>query len=173
MTTIAYKSNTMACDSAWTDESDIVATLLNKLVRLSSGAVIGEAGDNDSRAVRELVDKIKCFDKLPSAKDFADTKVDYAGIIAFQNGEVAQIEIGHDDKMGWYAQVYKVNRGMAAVGSGSHLAIGFMGAGRSAAEAVNFACGWDPHSRLPVHVMQVRAVRKKLAQPDRKRPRTG
>lgn len=170
MTTIAYKANTMACDSAWTDCHECVATLLNKITRLSSGAVLGEAGDNDSRAVRVLLDKVKSYDKLPTAKDLAETHVDYAALIAFQNGEVAQIVIDHDKTKGWTAQVFKCNRGFAAVGSGGEMAIGFMGANRSAVEAVNFACGWDPNSKLPVHSMQVRAWKKK---PVRNRPRSG
>lgn len=158
MTTIAYKSGVMACDSAWTGCSGgIVVTLLNKITRLSSGALLGEAGDNDSRAVRALVDKIKCFDKLPTAKDFADTRTDYSAILAFVNGEVVEIMIDYcDTYKEWRAQVWKINRGIASVGSGSDLALGFMGAGRGAAEAVNFACGWDINSQLPVHMVHLR-----------------
>lgn len=161
MTTIAYKSGFMACDSAWTNDHG-VATLLTKMFRLSSGAVVGESGDSDSRHVRALIDKVKSADKLPMAKDLADLKIHYSALIAFPNGELAQIDIWHcEDAKEWRAGAYKVNRGYAAVGSGGDLAIGFMGAKRSAKEAVEFACTWDNYSRPPVHVMQVRQPRKK------------
>lgn len=167
MTTVAYKSGVMACDSAWTGcGGDAVVTLLNKITRLSSGALIGEAGDNDSRVVRTLLDKIKCFDKMPTAQDLANTRTDYHAIIAFMNGEVAEVLIEYcDTAKEWRGQTYKINRGIAAVGSGSHLALGFMGAGRSANEAVNFACAWDRNSQLPVHMVHLRqkpTVKRKL-----------
>jgi ATP-dependent protease HslVU (ClpYQ) peptidase subunit len=160
MTTIAYKSGIMACDSAWTNGANSIATLATKIVRLSSGALLGEAGDNDSRSVVALLDKVKCFAKMPTAKDLADCKVDYAGLIAFPNGEVAEISIEHcEDAKEWRGQVWKVNRGFAAVGSGGELAIGFMGAKRSAKEAVEFACSWDPNSRVPVHAVSVKQMK--------------
>lgn len=152
MTTVACKDRIMACDSSWTNGSDIVATLANKIVRLSSGAVLGEAGDNDSRHVRVLLDKAKSFDKMPFSKELAEMKLDYSAIILFPNGEMAEISIEYFKGAEWRAQAWKVNRGYAAVGTGSHLAIGHMGAGRSAAQAVQFSCTWDPYSKLPVHV---------------------
>ena len=163
MTTIAYKAGIMACDSAWTNSKGCVATLLTKIVRLSSGALVGEAGDNDCRAIYPLIDKIKCYDKLPLARDFAAIQVDYTSLLVFPNGELVEIDINHDKEKGWNANIWKVNRGFAAVGSGGELALGFMGAGRSAAEAVNFACSWDPDSKLPVHAVHLRTV-KKIAQ---------
>src|SRR5690349_4811210 len=99
MTTIALKSGIMACDSSWTDCDDVVQTLHNKIVRLSSGALLGESGDNDSRHVHDLLDRVKCFDRLPYAQAFAECKVDYAAILAFQNGEVAIIEIEHNEDL--------------------------------------------------------------------------
>lgn len=159
MTTIACKDRVMACDSSWTNGSDIVATLANKIVRLSSGALLGEAGDNDSRHVRILLDKVKTFDKMPLSKELAELKLDYAAIILFPNGEMAEILIEYIKE--WRAQAWKVNRGFAAVGTGSHLAIGHMGAGRSAAQAVQFSCTWDPYSKLPTHVTTL--DRKKAA----------
>ncbi len=158
MTTIAYKAGILACDSAWANGSGCIATLLTKIFRLSSGACVGEAGDSDSRSVRLLLDKVKSFDKLPTAHELAECKLDYSALLVFQNGEVVELEIAHDkDTGGWAGQVWKVNRGFAAVGSGSELALGFMGAGESAAKAVAFACSWDPYSKLPVHTVHVRA----------------
>lgn len=157
MTTIAYKAGIMACDSAWTNYTGSIATHMNKITRLSSGALVGEAGDNDSRAVRVVLDRVKTFDKMPTAKELIDTKTDYSALIAFPNGEVAEVAVWHDeDVKEWRAGTWKVNRGIAAVGSGSEIALGFMGGGGTAAAAVNFVCSWDPASRLPVHVMHVK-----------------
>lgn len=157
MTTIAIKAGIMACDSSWTNGAGCVATLANKITRLSSGALLGEAGDNDSRHVHKLLDKVKTFAKMPHAEELAKLKIDYSALIAFPNGEVAEIlidRVGDNDH--WSAGAWKVNRGFAAVGSGSELAIGYMGAGRTAAQAAAFACSWDPNSKLPVHQFTVR-----------------
>lgn len=170
MTTIACKERIMACDSSWTNGSDIVATLANKIVRLSSGAILGEAGDNDSRHVRVLLDKVKTFDKMPFSKELAELKIDYAAIILFPNGEMAEISIEYNKE--WRAQAWKVNRGYAAVGTGSHLAIGHMGAGRTAAQAVQFSCTWDPYSKLPVHITSLLAKKgASVKAPSRQRRR--
>ena len=160
MTTIAFsaKDGVMACDSCWTDCNDVViGTLQTKIFKLTSGAVVGEAGDNDSRAVRELLDKVDRLENMPAAKDLAETHVDYAGIVCLPDGKVAQILIEHDKEKGWCAQVFPVNRGYTAVGSGGPLAIGYMGAleGKGAVAAVKFACDNSVGSKLPVHSVQV------------------
>lgn len=158
MTTIAYKAGVMACDSSWTNDSGAVATLANKIFRLASGAIVGECGDNDSRAVRQLLDKIKSFDKMPMPKELAECKTDYGALIAFPNGELAEISISFNKE--WRAGAWKVNRGFSAVGSGGELAIGYMGAGKTAAQAVQFSCSWDPYSSLPVHVTRLHPAKK-------------
>lgn len=162
MTTIAYARGTMACDSAWGDTNDACQTLLTKVFRLSSGAVIGESGDNDSRHVRLLLDKVKTFDKMPLAPELAALKVEMTALIAFPNGEVAMLNIDYDKtRNDWTAGVWKVNRGYASCGSGGQFALGMLGAKRSAREAVEFACLHDPYSRGPVHTMVVRQPRAK------------
>lgn len=161
MTTIAYKDGILACDSAWTDDRECVGTLLTKLFVLPGGAVVGEAGDNDSRCVRELLKNVKCIEKLPTAKDLAECKIDYVSIIVFPDGRFAKIMIDHDDKKGWIAQAWECNRGFIACGSGGEMALGFMGAGKTAAEAVAFTCTWDPNSKLPVHTVDINEIKKK------------
>lgn len=143
----------MACDSCWTDTNWVAGTLKNKITRLKSGALLGEAGDNDSRAVVKLLQNVKSFAQMPDAKKLATCPVDYAAVILFPGGEMAQITIEKEDNAGnnYKAQAFTVNRGMTAVGSGAQLALGFMGAGKSAAEAVAFAAEWDPNSKAPVH----------------------
>lgn len=160
MTTIAYRRGIMACDSAWSDENDSFQTLQNKMVRLSSGAVLGEAGDNDSRHVHQLLDKVKSFDKMPSALELSVIKLNYTALIAFPNGEVAIIACEHEDSSKeWRGRAYKVTRGFAAIGSGGQFAIGFMGADNSARDAVAFACQFDPFSRPPIHTMSVALIK--------------
>lgn len=154
MTTIAYKDGVMASDSAWVYAGTQTSSA-SKILRLSSGALLGEAGDNDSRVIRPLLEKILCFAKIPLGKELAATNVDYSALLAFPNGEVAIILIGHDDKRGWYGEAWKATRGCAAVGSGCDLAYGAMSMGASAAQAVAVACKWNIDSRLPVHTEAV------------------
>lgn len=143
----------MACDSCWTDTNWVAGTLKNKITRLKSGALLGEAGDNDSRAVVKVLQHVKSFAHMPTAKTLAACQVDYAAIVLFPDGDMAQITIEKEGTTqdSYKAQAFPVNRGMTAVGSGAQLALGFMGADKSAAEAVAFAAEWDPNSKAPVH----------------------
>lgn len=159
MTTIAYKDGVMACDSCWASNS-VQTTSLTKIQRLSSSALIGTAGDGDVRAVLALLDKIKSPDKLPTRFDLAATRCDFDAILVFLTGQVWHISIGRVGKGDYEGQVWPANRGIAAVGSGSELAIGAMAAGKSARDAVNIACKFDINSRRPVHVVAL-AERKK------------
>lgn len=158
MTTIACKDGTMACDSCWTDSNDVQGTSLTKIIRLKSGALLGEAGDNDSRAVVKLLQSVKNFDQMPTALELAACCVDYLAIILFANGSMAQISItrcGEAGEMSYVAGAWPVNRGCTAVGSGAQLAIGAMKAGKTAREAVMVSCDSDPNSKLPVHTYVV------------------
>ena len=154
MTTIAFKDGIMACDSCWTYYSTQTTSLI-KIQRLSSGAMLGSAGDNDDRPVMALLDKIKTFDKLPSKADLANTRCDFDGLLVLPRGKIVMITIGpQDDNYAHYdGQLWEANRGFAAIGSGTQLALGAMAAGKSAREAVAIACKFDVHSRLPVHTM--------------------
>ena len=158
MTTIACKNGVMACDSCWTDSNWLVGTSKNKITKLKSGALLGEAGDNDSRAVTKLLQNVKSFAQMPTAMEIAECRVDYAAIILFPNGDMAQVSIerhGSGD-MSYIANAWPVNRGMSAVGSGAAVAIGAMAAGKTAGQAVAIACAWDPNSKLPVHEASVK-----------------
>lgn len=159
MTTIAMKDGIMACDSAWQDVNGGLATSMTKIVRLPSGALLGGAGAADDRAVVKILEKCKTFAQLPTAKELADTEVDYHGLIAFPNGTVAQIEVEMDDKHGrWSASAHPVNVGGTSVGSGSGYAIGAMDAGATAKRAVECAIKRDPQSRGPVHVVPLKKL---------------
>lgn len=165
----------MACDSCWTDVNGYAGTLKNKITRLKSGALLGEAGDNDSRAVADLLQKVKSFAHMPTAKELAACQVDYAAIILFPDGDMAQISIEKEgtSETSYKAQAYPVNRGMSAVGSGGPLALGYMGADKTAAEAVAFATEWDRNSMLPVHDFTCQTPASRPDTKSRRSVRTG
>jgi ATP-dependent protease HslVU (ClpYQ) peptidase subunit len=154
MTTCAYKDGVLATDSCWT-WGDTQTTSLIKVRRLSSGALLGGAGDNDDRAVVALLDKIKTFERLPSKAELAATRTRFAGLLVLPRGKVVMIDIEPmDEGYNHYdAQVWEANRGFAAIGSGSHYALGAMAAGKGAKEAVAIACRLDINSKPPVHSM--------------------
>lgn len=163
MTTIAYKDGIMACDSCWT-YSDTQVVSASKITRLSSGALLGQAGDNDARELESLLDKVKTARQLPLRSALAQVAVSFAGLLVLPNGQTFMVSCREnpkdfDDEVG----IWECNRGFAACGSGSDLAIGAMEAGKSAPESVRIACKFDINSRLPVHTVPLKAapVRKR------------
>ena len=166
MTTIACKDLIMACDSCWTDANWLQGTSQTKIIRLKSGALLGEAGDNDSRAVVKLLQNCKKYDNVPSALELAACKVDYCALLLLPNGELVQIAIDRAENSAedtYYANAWRVNKGGSAVGSGGSVAIGAMDAGKSAREAVEIACRRDPNSKAPVHAVALKVEPKKAA----------
>lgn len=157
MTTIAYKSGIMACDSCWTDCYGLASTSLTKIVRLRSGALIGEAGDLDTREMLALLQDVKKFSDIPYANKLAEMKIDYAALLVLPNNEVYMISIENDQAVEetYKAAVWRVTKNGTAVGSGGQIAIGAMRAGRDAREAVGIACNEDPNSKSPVHVVSL------------------
>lgn len=139
------------CDEQQTSE--------NKIVRLSAGGLLGQAGDNDSRSVVALFDHIKNEKNLPTKQELAATQTDFAGILVLPNGKVFLIDITRvSDEHDYYSgQLWPAGRrGIAAVGSGGHIALGAMAAGKTAREAVAIACDFDINSRLPVHEVELK-----------------
>lgn len=173
MTCIAWRGGVMACDSCWSFGDTQVASLI-KIKRLSSGALLGGAGDNDGRAMEALLDKIKDPRKLPSRIELATTKDNFMGLLALpgkagvwvvSTGPVDEMGFpkGEDDDFGvWPATTMG---GYAAIGSGSDFALSAMDAGASAKLAVEIACRRNLSCRLPVHVRRLipdpRVVKKK------------
>lgn len=138
---------------------------MNKIIRLKSGALLGEAGDNDSRAVVKLLQNVKSFEQMPTALELADCRLDYAAIVLFPTGEMAQISIDWDASatVPYHAGTWLVNRGCTAVGSGAAVAIGAMRAGKSSREAVAIACEVEPNCKLPVHSYELAPKRRRKA----------
>ncbi len=157
----------MACDSCWT-YSEVQTVSQVKITRLSSGALLGQAGDNDARAIEELLDKVKRPSMLPTREALQSTRVDFYGLLVLPGERIFHIATAHTDEQGWVkededdAGVWEGNRGIAAAGSGAKLALGAMDAGASAASAVRIACRWDINSRLPVHQLSLLVPPKKI-----------
>lgn len=163
MTIITWRAGVMCSDSCWTYGDTQTASLI-KIKRLTSGALLGGAGDNDSRAIEQILDKIKDPRKLPSRVELAATKDSFIGLLALPGkGGVWVVSCGPVDEMGfpkddsedfgiWPATTMG---GYAAVGSGSDHALAAMDAGASAKLAVEIACRRNINCRLPSHVRRL------------------
>jgi len=134
-----------------------------KIKRLSSGALLGGAGENDSREMERLLDKIKHPDKLPTRQELIMLKLDYTGLIVFPRGGCWMISTGKTDEAG-YADDEDEDMGVwpaatiggyAACGSAQDLALAAMDAGATARQAVEIACKRNIHCRPPVHVRKL------------------
>jgi hypothetical protein len=161
MTIIAWRNGIMASDSCWT-YGDTQVVSQGKIKRLSSKALLGQAGDNDARAIEQLFDRIKDPHKFPSKIELAATKDDFMGILALPRGGVYIISSGPVDEAGWPWADSQDQRedlgiwpattmgGYAAVGSGAECALAAMDAGANAVKAVEIACRRNIQCRLPV-----------------------
>jgi hypothetical protein len=171
VTCIAWRGGLMACDSCWSYGDTQVASQI-KIKRLTSGALLGQAGDNDARAMEILLDKIKDPRRLPSKVELAATKDSFMGLLALPKGGVWVIASGPVDETGWpVADNYDEREdlgvwpattigGFAAVGSGSDYALAAMHAGASAKLAVEIACKLNLSCRPPVHVRRLLPEKK-------------
>lgn len=156
MTTIAYKAGLMACDSCWTLD-DIVVTLKNKIYKLPSGALLGQAGDNDCREMEIFLGRIKSPKSIPTRKALLELRLDFAGIWVLPGGDVFKVTCREDvldykDEVGFTP----INRKFAACGSGNQMALGVMAHGGSALEAVKIAADFDVNTRGPFHQARLR-----------------
>lgn len=155
MTTVAYRDGVMACDSCWTsDEAQTVSA--TKVRRLKHGLLWGASGDNDIREIVRLIDGCKTPASLPLRSALTAVRADCSGLVVFPNGKIFQIATAAKADSEGDVGVWEVNRGFAAVGTGGHLALGAMAAGRSAAQAVAIACRFDINSRPPIHKISLR-----------------
>jgi hypothetical protein len=123
----------MACDSCWATYGTQTVSAI-KIKRLGSGALLGSAGENDSREMEALLDRIKDPRKLPSRQELIALKLSYAGLIAFQKGGVYMISTGKTTEAG-YAEddaedmgVWPATTmgGFAACGAGADYALAAM-----------------------------------------------
>lgn len=149
MTVIAYRDGIMASDSCWNDNG-LIVTLSTKIVRLKSQALLGEAGDCDTREMQQLLDNATDPSGLPSRKDLLEVGIDYQAILVLPDGSVWDVCVDMDKKD---AGVFRINRDYYAVGSGKRTALGAMWRGATADQAVHAACEWEMECRLPSNVV--------------------
>lgn len=149
MTTITYRNGIMASDSCCSS-SQIQVSSNSKVHRTSAGALIGQAGDADLRAVFALLDKVKTSKGLPSRQEIAACISDFELIIAFNPKDVWVVGCGREGG-GYNGFCYQVVAPFVATGSGWELAMAAMDCGRSAREAIGVACKYDRRSKLPIH----------------------
>lgn len=160
MTTIAYRDGIMACDSAWT-YGGTVDTLTTKIERLSSGALLGMAGQNDGRILSVMLDKVKTPAGLPSYQAIMDVRADLMALLVLPKGKVYKIETTILAPENWDPDasgfgLWEITGPFAAVGSGGDCALTAMECGKSAFDAVRIACKYDINSRGPVHKMALK-----------------
>jgi len=151
MTTIAYKAGIMACDSCWT-LGNVQVTSKNKIYRLASGALLGQAGDNDCREIEYFLDKVKSAKNLPIRKALLELRLEFSGILALPDGSVWRVTsredpVDYKDEVGFTP----ITRKFVACGSGNEFAWGAMMNGATALEAVKIAAEFDINTRGPFH----------------------
>ncbi len=171
MTTIAYRNGIMAGDSSFTFNG-IVDTLSRKVFRLKSGALLGQAGDNDGRPLLDLLEGVRTARQLPARADILALRINFLGLLVLPSrsarlsgfaGEAARgtmfkinsalkpPEQWSDANDGQDIGIWPIEAPFAAIGSGAELALGAMAQGATAIQAVKIACRFDIHSRPPVH----------------------
>lgn len=168
MTTVAYRAGTMACDSCWT-YGGTVDVLATKIVRLSSGALLGLSGQNDSRQMVGMLDRAKTPGQLPSYEAMTAVRADILALLVLPSGRTFKVGTSIVSPENWDAEfdsddigLWELNGPFSAIGSGGDMALVAMAAGKSARDAVALAARFDLNSRLPLHSMT-------LARPKRKR----
>src|SRR4051812_10368268 len=136
MTVVAYKAGRMACDGLCVNlATGVTFSKGNKIARTKAGALIGQSGDADARALLVLLDNVKAGDKMPTAAALAETKCEGGFIIALPNNEVWGIDIfPNPDMEEWSASASPVTgmHGIAHTGCGGEMALAFMRAGKTA-----------------------------------------
>lgn len=135
MTTIAANLRCMAADSMLSSEVDYLE--VRKLIRFTSGAIMGCAGDC------EEIDKVTRYfieSKGPRprvGKEFEALLLTARGLFYLGPSLLPR----------------EVTEGRAAIGSGAQAAIAALRRGWSPRTAVKHACTVDQNSRLPARVM--------------------
>lgn len=156
MTTIAYTAGLMACDSCWT-LNNTQMTRLSKIMRLPSGGLLGQAGDNDGREMENFLGKIKTPRSIPFRKELLDLKISFAGLLVLPTGHIYRVDCrenptDYDEEVGFTP----ISMKYAVAGSGGDIALGAMAAGKSAREAVLIAAEYDINTRGPAHVLRLK-----------------
>lgn len=158
MTTIAFRDGVIACDSCWSYQGGI-DTLSSKIMRLKSGALLGQAGANDARPLVALLQQVKTIRSLPSYEVLLNIRCEFEGLLVFPRGKMVKIATTFRSPENWTDDgddlgIWEIEGDFAAIGSGAQFAIGAMEMNASARQAVRIACRRDMNTRTPVHTLQ-------------------
>jgi hypothetical protein len=156
MTTIAYKDGIMACDSCWAAGGVLIsrATKIERTPHL----MMGFAGGADSRSIAALLRDVKSPRDLPSQEALhrlGTIGQDARALVVFTtSGRIFVIDVdAPSSKRGAQGGLWEISFPYFAVGSGQDWARAAMALGKTAIEAVEFACEYDVHSSPPVYSM--------------------
>lgn len=155
MTVIAWDGKTLASDSLCSDEHGMVAGMTKKVFRLSSGAILGTAGDEDCRELTILLQNVKEEADLPAKKELEATRTVFDGILILPNKKAYQIQVVCvvPEFNVWQAEVRQINSKYYAVGHGMDFALTAMDLGKDAPTAVKAAIKRSLFCGGPVQVM--------------------
>ena len=147
MTVIAYSSKhrIMAADSRCTNGATIKhVTNIQKLYRLPNGALLGAAGNGDSRDIRKLLAKASPKN-MPTRKQLVKLEYDdIEALIVFPTGQVFIVSCEYDEDCDrLIPAVDRISDVIVAIGTGANFAYGAMEFGASPIEAVEVACRRD------------------------------
>jgi hypothetical protein len=153
VTVIAYKAGVMACDSLWT-EGGVAAVSRTKMHRTKFGLLVGCAGQNDSRSLKDLLERCRKPADLPTTKQLHELQSDIHALVVFPTKQVFSIwiEPGDEGERG----VTEISLPFYAIGCGSDVALGAMASGATAKEAAGYACDFDINCRRPIHALVLR-----------------
>ena len=148
----------MAADSRCSEDGRFV-TRTHKIFRLSSGALLGSAGDADFRDICRLLDKVKNAKGMPDRAALSALRIDFAGSLALPNGSTWLVDIDREaegPEIEYIGGIIECQESYAAAGSGSEFAIGAMAHGATAKAAVAIACQYDLNTGPPVRTVPLR-----------------
>ena len=154
MTTIAFKDGIMAADSLATSDDFVASAQVQKLFRLPTGALLGVAGDSDTRDLVAFFSSLKKQDELPSRDTLANLRTDAAFLFARAKDKLLCGVIQQINGT-WCAALYPRHQ-YSATGSGRDFAMGAMGFGASAVSAVKVAIKFDPSSGGRVRMLRLK-----------------
>jgi ATP-dependent protease HslVU (ClpYQ) peptidase subunit len=145
MTTIAVRAGIMAADSRVTIHTEEGGARMTQCIKIfrRKDAIIGLAGESEPGLV--FLDWYGSGKPAPSV--LIDAEADFTALVLTAKGIF---------EYGKYCRPEKVRGKYWAVGSGCKAALGAMAMGATAEKAVEVACGIDPYTAPPVHVLKLK-----------------
>lgn len=151
LSVIVYRDGILCSDSRMS-EDDVIWGVTPKIMRLSSGCLLGFSGDADARAMVKLLDKVTTPKKIPlSMKLKSFDKIDSEVLLIFPDGDGWFIVAGKNGE----AIPALTMGGFTATGSGAHFALGALEQGATAIQAARIACKRVSSCGLPLWYLKL------------------